>query len=53
MIEYNYLLLGLIEDNRHLFRSTFAVIGVSIVETKTEQVDNLVMPLLMYLCLLL
>lgn len=44
---------GLVEDNRHLFRSTFAVIGVSIVETRTEQVDNLVMPLLMYLCLLL
>ncbi|XP_051165036.1 dolichol kinase [Leptopilina boulardi] len=50
---YFLAFFGLIEDNRHLLRSTFAVIGVSIVETKTEQVDNLVMPLLMYLCLLL
>lgn len=50
---YGLAVLGLVGDNRHLIRSTLAVIGISIVETKTEQIDNLVMPLLMYLCLLL
>ncbi|XP_033226124.1 dolichol kinase [Belonocnema kinseyi] len=50
---YSLAAFGLIDDNRQLIRSTFAVIGVSVVETKTEQIDNLVMPLLMYLCLLL
>lgn len=35
-----------------LIRSAFAVIVTSVLEAKTDQVDNLVLPLVMYILLL-
>lgn len=43
---------GFITSNSWLFlRSLIAVIGVSLVEARSNQIDNLVLPLLMYTCL--
>lgn len=42
---------GFIDDFWVLLRATFAVIGVSFVEAWTDQVDNLALPILMYLAL--
>nr|KAF7389380.1 hypothetical protein H0235_017864 [Vespula pensylvanica] len=42
-----------INDRWLLLRSIPSVIAISFIETKTDQIDNLVLPLLMYVCLII
>ncbi|XP_036147144.1 dolichol kinase isoform X2 [Monomorium pharaonis] len=43
---------GFIDDNWLLLRSILAIVSISLIEARTNQVDNLAMPLLMYVCLM-
>lgn len=42
-----------IDNQWLLLRSLPSVIAISFVETKTDQIDNLALPLLMYVCLII
>lgn len=45
--------LGYINDQWLLLRSIPSIVAISFIETKTDQIDNLVLPLLMYLYLII
>lgn len=41
---------GFVDDYWSLLRSVLAVVAISVIEGRTNQVDNLALPLLMYVC---
>ncbi|XP_077269731.1 dolichol kinase [Temnothorax americanus] len=43
---------GFMDTYRLLLRSLFAAASISLIEARTNQVDNLALPLLMYVCLM-
>jgi len=40
------------DNYRVLLRSILAAVSISLIEARTNQVDNLALPLLMYVCLM-
>ncbi|XP_039305002.1 dolichol kinase isoform X2 [Solenopsis invicta] len=44
---------GFINDYQLLLRSILAAVSISLIEARTNQVDNLALPLLMYVCLMI
>ncbi|XP_008556206.2 dolichol kinase [Microplitis demolitor] len=50
---YGLAVVGLVSGGLALIKSTLAVIAVSIIEAQTNQVDNLPLPLLLYIFLIL
>ncbi|XP_058790058.1 dolichol kinase [Phymastichus coffea] len=50
---FGLILFGYIENMSLLVRSVCSVILVSFIEARTEQVDNLALPFVMYLCLII
>jgi len=49
---FNYVLPGLMDNYRLLLRSILSAVSISLIEARTNQVDNLALPLLMYVCLM-
>lgn len=48
-----FILLGFMDNYWLLPRSTLGIVSISLVEGRTNQMDNLALPLLMYICLMI